>query len=174
MPNIPKRLAVMQRLQTLLEIPMTIHDVNVDLSGNIQRGRSLVGVELEGHRLAILESPRPDFSVYAGYDKLDGSDFLTLLIQGTCPDDALNPSDEAYWFHAAVVERLAWIAATSTKHGMPLHPEHYMLSNGITDMEISPPVVRPPEDKPSAWAFFYLVVRFGMAGDIGKPYTSVL
>lgn len=172
--KIPKRLLIMKRLEALLlAAPIEIDGVEHDLAGKIVRGKSLIGDEVTVPLLAILESPRPDFAQYAGEEKLTMFDNLTLLIQGRCTNDAVYPSDPAYWFSAAVIERLSWIEAEKKSSQMPLHPEHYKLGNIITSMEVAPPVVRPPEDKSSAWAFFYLVVRFGVAGDIANQYTQV-
>jgi len=172
MTLIPTRLLAMQRLTALLE-SLDIKTVATDMTGKVVRGRSILGEEIDTPMLAMLESPRADFALFAGVDLEARKDRLTILIQGRAEDDPLNPGDEAYWLCAAVEERLARITATKPNNGRALYPEHFMLGNLITDLEIAPPVVRPPEDKVSQSAYFFLVLRVGMAVEIGKPYTEV-
>ncbi len=172
MTQIPTRLLVVQRLCTLLET-LEYKGQALDLTGKVFRGRNILGDTDGAHTLAILESPRPDFALYAGVDLEARKDKLTLLIQGRAPDDKLYPGDSAYWLCAAVEERLGLIVQTSSKSGRAVYAEQYMLGNLITDLEIAPPVVRPPEDKVSSSAFFFLVIRVGIAVEIGKPYTEV-
>lgn len=176
--NIPTRLLVLQRLQALLEsTPLTVNGTAVDLDGHVFRGRNILGEESpsdDGFTLAIVEAPRPDVAVYGGDEGSFRSDSWTLLIQGTCPDDKLNPSDTAYYFYAAVEERLSQIIATKPGRGTGQYPEHFLLGDLVTSMEIAPPVVRPPGDKLAAKAFFFLPIRLGIATKLGEPYTSVV
>ena len=175
MSNIPTRLLILQRLQALLEGPLVFKEQPLPMEGKVFRGRNILGDESAGQSLSILEAPRPDFAYFAGEEKMMRKDKLTLLIQGRTPDDKLNPCDNAYYLCAAVEERLnRVIAERSAGRDGGLYPEHYLLGNLITDMEVAPPVVRPPEDKVSSSAFFFLAVRVGIAGEIGRPYTQVL
>lgn len=169
--QIPTRLLVCQRFDALLS-NLTVKGAPLDLTGKIIRGRSVIGDETRPPALSILESPRPDFATYAGEDWSWRKDKLMLLIQGRAEDDKLNPGDEAYWLEAAVEEKLYRVVATKP-NGNPLYPDDYMLGGLITGLEVAPPVVRPPEDKTSASAFFFLVLRVGIAVEIGKPYTEV-
>lgn len=174
MTLIPTRLLVLQRLTELLEGPLTVEGVEVDMTGAVFRGRNLVGEERKaGPVLSILEAPRPDVASYAGENAFMSSDRWTLLITGMTGDDKINPGDPAYYLCAAVQQRLHRIVAVKGTSGTPLYPEHYMLGKSITGLEVAPPVVRPPDDKVSSSAFFFLPVRVGIAVNYGEPYTSV-
>lgn len=175
MTQIPTRLLVLQRLTALLrETTVLLPSGPVVLTDAVFRGRTLIGDESKPWPIiSILEAPRPDFGVYAGSGEARKEQWQ-LLIQGMADDDMLNPSDSAYMLYAAVEEQLYKIAAISRSgSGKPLFPEHFMLGNLITDIEISAPVIRPPGDRPSATAFFFLPVRVGIATVFGSPYTTV-
>ena len=173
--NIPTRLLVMQRLQKLLETTYDVDGRIIDTTGRVTRNRNLTGEEVKDDALSILEAPRPDFAVFAGEGEGWRKDNLTILIQGRVLDDKLQPGDNGYWFAAAVEQRLCRITEEKSQgREGGMYPEHYMLGGTITKLEIAPPVVRPPEDKVSAMAFFFLAVRLGIAVKIGEPYTSVL
>lgn len=174
MSLIPTRLLVLRRLQALLEGPLLVEGEAVDLFGAVFRGRNLIGEERKPlPALSVLEAPRPDMADYAGENSFMRKDRWTLLITGMVQDDKLNPSDPAYHLCAAVEERLGRVVAIAPQSGKPLYPEHYMLGNLITGLEVAPPVIRPPDDKVSATAFFFLPIRVGIAVPVGRPYTSV-
>ena len=136
------------------------------------RGRHVIGNEQTPlPALAILEAPRPDVADYADEEAFMRHDKWTLLIQGRALDDKLNPSDTAYWLEAAVEERLSQVIATKSS-GTAKYPAVYMLGGLVTSFEIAPPVVRPPDDKVSAAAYFFLPIRVGIAANVGSPYTS--
>ncbi len=173
---IPTRLLVVQRLCTLLE-EIQFDGTTLDLTGKVTRGRNIIGDEvkptvLNPVVLNVLEAPRPDFATYSGEDAFMRKDSMILMIQGRAMDDKLLPGDSAYYLAAAVEQRLSRVMAVNQRSGMPKYPEHHLLGNLITGMEVAPPVVRPPEDKVSAWAFFFLVLRVGIAVDISEPYTA--
>lgn len=176
--NIPTRLLVLQRLTTLLEgIEVTFDGgAPISLVGRVVRGRNIIGDETEAPFLSMLDAPRPDTPEYAGANQMRKDDW-TILISGIAPDNKANPSDNGFWFVAAVEERLGLVTAIHKTRGTPLYPEHYMLGAGgedlITKLEVAPPVVRQPDDKLSSSAFFFLPIRVGIAGAVGKPYTSV-
>lgn len=169
--KIPTRLVVVQRLCSLLET-VEFKGESLDLEGSVFRGRNIFGDESKAPALSILEAPRPDFATYAGEEQFMRKDSMILMIQGRAIDDKLNPSDNAYWLSAAVEQRLSRVTAVKSG-GRPLFPEDYLLGNLITSMEVAPPVVRPPEDKVSSSAFFFLVLRVGIAVAISDPYTPV-
>ena len=174
MAQVPTRLLVLQRFQKLLEGPLIIDGVSVDMTGRVFRGRNLLGEETTEScpALAIIEAPRPDIAVFAGENEAR-SDALTLLITGLMDDNKEQPGDAAYYLHAAVQEQLAKITAINNRSGNAAYPEHYMLGNTITALAIAPPVVRPEGDKLSSKASFFLPVRVGNAGLLAAPYTSV-
>ena len=170
--NVPTRLLVLQRLTALLEeTTYTFNGQTLSLAGAVFRGRNLVGDESKPWPIiSILEAPRPDIALYAG-DGEAMKDRWLLLIEGICENDLLNPSDAAYTLHAAVEEQLCKVVEKK-QSGSAKYPEHYLLGNLITGIEISPPVIRPPGDKASAAAFFFLPVRVGIATRFGQPYTQ--
>ena len=168
----PYRLEVLKRLCDLLEHEYVNEELTFDLRGAVVRGRNILGEETKPLPfLSILEAPRPDVANYAAEDGPFRSDNWTLLIQGRVLDDKLKPSDDAYYLCAAVEERLSRIVLMEPTRGKPVYPEHHMLGGLITSFHVAPPVVRPPEDKISASAFFFLPVRVGMAVDMRSPYT---
>lgn len=178
--NIPTRLLVLQRLTKLLEGVEVTFDggMPISMQGRVVRGRNIIGDETEAPFLSLLDAPRPDTPEYAGTNQMRKDDW-TILISGIATDNKANPSDNGFWFVAAVEERLGLVVDVHKARGTPLYPEHYMLCDGnldkqlITKLEVAPPVVRPPEDKLSSKAFFFLPIRVGIAGAVGKPYTSV-
>lgn len=167
----PTRLLVVQRLCTLLET-LEYQGQPIDLTGKVTRGRNIVGEEVAAPALSIIEAPRPDFASFAGEEHFMRKDNMILMIQGRAVDDKLLAGDNAYWLAAAVEQRLSRITAEKSNGMGAQFPEHYMLGKLITGLEVAPPVVRPPEDKVSQWAFFFLVLRVGIAVDIRSPYTA--
>lgn len=175
MALIPTRLLILQRLQTLLS---GITDIGlgtpVDLTNSVYRGRILLGAEVKPLPvLSLLEAARPDQAAdLRGEWKDWRSEGWTILVQGMIDDDPINPTDRAYYLQAAVEKRLALITADNA-FGQPADPAVFHLGGLINEIEVGPPVVRPPEDKVSATGFFFQPVRLGIAGRIGEPYTTV-
>lgn len=171
---IPTRLLILRRIAELLA---TISDIGlpeqVDMADKVFRGRVLFGADVKPlPMLSILEAPRPDV---AADHKGDWDEWRTegwtLLVQGVIEDDIANPTDNAYFLEAAVEQKLAEINATND-FGQPADPDVFMLGGLINRLEIGPPVVRPPENNPSASGFFFLPIRVGIAVDLSSPYTA--
>lgn len=174
MSLVPTRLVVLQRLCALLE-PVTYEYTGqtFSLDGAVFRGRQLIGEESKPLPvISILEAARPDVPQYAAEEQQRMTDRWQLLITGMCQNDLLNPTEPAYFFSAAVLQRVSRIIAVKP-NGNPKYPEDFHLGELITGCEISPPVVRPPDDKASAVAFFFLPIRVGIATEFAEPYTSV-
>lgn len=173
MTVIPIRLAILQALTAHLERITPGAGYQHDLSGKVFRGMNLIGADRRDlPALSILEAPRPDIAIFAGDWSEMRYDQWTLLIQGMAQDDKRNPSDPAYYLCADVEQQLSRITATRPATGNPAYPQEHLLGGLITGLELAPPVVRPPEDKVSTTAFFFLPVRVGVAVDTGRPYTS--
>lgn len=174
MAQVPTRLLILQRLQALLEGPLTIDGVSVDMTNKVFRGRNLIGEETTEScpALAIIEAPRPDIAVFAGENEAR-SDAMTLLITGLMDDDKSQPGDAAYYLEAAVREQLSLIVSINPRNGNPKSEQHYLLGQTITGLAVAPPVVRPEGDKLSSKATFFLPIRVGIAGLLEAPYTSV-
>lgn len=177
MANIPQRLAVLQKLTTLLN-GITSHpdapaNYVFDVEDHVYRGIATYSGDEEQWplpMLSILESPRPDIGVYAGAEGSDREEKWVLLLQGWAKDDVKNPTDPAYWLMAAVEERLARVIQTKPEDGLPVYPDDYLLGRLIDDFKFGPGVVRPPTEGLSSKAFFYLPLRVGLATTAGQPY----
>lgn len=166
----PKRLAVLQALQALLEQISTNDGDGFDMAGNVVINRLLFGPDhtaVHENTLSIVEAPRPDFAVFAG-DGDSRSDRWTLMIQGVTPDDKTADTELLpYYLCQDVERRLLRITATKSS-GSPKYPEDHLLGDMISSVEVAPPVIRPPEAQVSSHAFFYLPIRVGIAVEIGE------
>lgn len=177
--NIPTRLLVLQRLKALFtDTPMIYKGDPVDMTGCVESGRSVIGEESVGLKhlpyISILENPRPDIGYYAGLDLEARKDHWTLLVQGVVEDDIANPMDNAYWFYAAMEERLSLILAQRSSSGMLKNAATHNLGGLISSLEINAPVIRPAENKAqSSRAIVFLPLRVGIATVMGQPYTAV-
>lgn len=176
----PVRLYVLQRLTTLLEGTAGPSDSTgnllPDMTGRVFRGRANFSTEDAVPFLSILEDPRPGASTDAGENQGQLQSGWRLLIQGWADDDRYNPTDPAHWLMAAVQKRLA---LTNSKRadgsGRPVDREWFRLGlgeHGLTQVIISPGVVRPAEQGMSDRAFFFLPVSIGIAVDNADPYIQ--
>lgn len=156
------RLSVLKALTDHLEAISVSGGYNYNLRGAVFRGRGRFGDADPETMVSILENPRPDFGSFVG-DKATRSEQWPLLIQGWCPDDKDNPSDPVYGLLDDVERRLATIVVEDPMTGSPKFPDLYLLGGKITDLSITPGVVRPPTEGVSSRAFFYLPVRVGLA-----------
>lgn len=180
--KIPSRLAILTALCNVLANPTPGEDGDTFGVLKVYRGRAILGddIKVDPNCLAVIESPISDPSVqYVGDGYEMRRDKLTLLIQGRAPDSmndsadlAEQSSDIAYYLESAVESRLARVQVTNHQ-GDPLYPSDFQLGGLIIDLEIGAPVVRPPEAKLSATAFFFLPVRVGIAKQSDQPYTTV-
>jgi hypothetical protein len=166
----PYRLAVLLRLQLLLEEICKADGDLYDMQGHVHINRLLFGAEVQqAHEatLSIIEAPRPDFATFAG-DGDSRADRWTLMIQGTVPDDkSVDTEYLPYYFCQDVEKRLLRITEVKGS-GSPKYPNDYRLGDMISSVEVAPPVVRPPEAQVSSHAFFYLPIRLGIAVEIGQ------
>lgn len=176
MTAVPTRLVIMRRLSALLEAVEYVNEAGdtVSMADKVVRGRILLGDDIRPPLISILEAARPDpHSAFAGDQNDLRHDMWPILVQGIVEDDLLNPTDSAYWMCAAVEKQLNKIIATDGRTGDPLFPDYMDLGGLISSLEILPPVVRPPEDKPSKRAFFFLPLRLGISIGSDQPYTEV-
>lgn len=165
MPD-PVKLQVLKRLTSHLEgIEWSDPDTDTDdLAGRVFRGRTRFGENDPGTFLSLLEAPRPDTGREGGDNKASKHYEWTLLLQGWTYDDQTNPTDPGYLLQEKVIERLNMIVAErGNGFGGGLHPEVYMLGGLITNLIISPGVVRPPTEGVSSKAFLYIPLQVGLA-----------
>lgn len=169
------RLTILKRLTSLIELtpltPLTATDVILPstLAGAVFRGRAVFGDNDPETMVSILEAPRGSQSRYTE----DGNTRIgqwALFIQGWCPDDKRNPTDNIYSVLEDVERQLDRITRTRVSDGGSKYPEHFFLGaalNGdgylINSFEVGEPVVRPPAEGVSSKSFFYLPVQVGLA-----------
>lgn len=174
MSDIPYRLAVLQRIATLIEGTTGPDHLGqpFNLTGRVYRGRTEFGTDTEIPAISILESPNPDIGKFAGAGEAMAESWV-LLIQGWAVDDARNPSDPAYYLAAAVTQQLSRIVAMKGGgSSSEKYPEDYMLGKLVTSFQIGPSVVRPLDKNASSRAFYYQPVRVGLASTLNQPYLS--
>lgn len=173
MSDVPHRLAILMALTEHLKGITPGNGYDHDLSQSVYRGRNILGADVrERPILSILEAPRPDIAIYTGEWEAWRAESWTLLIQGISRDDKYNPSDSAYYLCADVEKHLGRLVSVRSQTGSPAFPDEHLLGGLITGLQVAPPVVRPPEDRVSASAFFFLPLRIGVAVDTSRPYTS--
>lgn len=165
----PKRLEILKRLTSLLNQITVENGYTVDLSGKVWRGRTTFGDNDEVPMLSLLESPRADVGVFGGDSNHGRQEEWVILVQGWGIDDPLNPTDPAYYLAADVEKCLSNITKLGKNGGRPDNPAVYRLGGLIADMEMSPPVVRPPDEN-SSKAYFYMPVRLKIAVNLADPY----
>lgn len=174
---VPTRLLVLQRLCDHLGTLVADVDGKLEpMAGKVFRGRNLFGEETRVNLpiISIVEAPRPDAGVGYLSDWSELRDEMwTLLVQGRVTDNAILPSDGAYWLCAAVEQHLLQISSTDRDSGEPTHPSVFNLGGLICELQIAPPVVRPPEDKVSSTAFFFLPIRVRLVTQSSGVYTAV-
>lgn len=164
----PKRLEILKRLTGLLDTINIDNGYTFNLTGNTWRGRGGFGDNDEVPMLALLESPRADVGQFAGAAELARQEDWVILIQGWGADDLLHPTDPAYYLAADVEKCLSNIMMLG-ENGRPKNPAIYRLGNLIAGLELSPPVVRPP-DEYSSKAYFYMPVRLKITTNLADPY----
>jgi len=171
----PTRLLILQRLTDHLKAITIANGYDFDLGEKVWRGRIILGQEIKPlPAISIIEAPRADTNAYFSGDwKEMRREMWTIFIQGMIEDDLEHPTDLAYHLAAAVESHVARIGASDRNTGNPVYPEIFNLGGLITNIEIAPPVVRPPEQQVTSTAFFFLPVRLGVATPVGQPYTTV-
>lgn len=164
----PKRLEILKRLTTQLSTITVENGYSHDLAGKIWRGRDKFGDNDKVPMLALLESPRADVGIFAGAEANARQEDWVILVQGWGMDDPLHPTDSGYYLAADVEKCLSQIMMLGD-NGKPLNPAVHKLGGLIISLEMSPPVVRPPDDL-SSKAYFYMPVRLKIATNLADPY----
>lgn len=146
-----------------------VNGYETDLNG-AHYGRSIYGHETDVPFIAVLEAPKPAEYVAGGEStgKVRRNVTWELLLQGFAKNDPVEPLRPAYRMLAETELRLSELI--SEREGRPTHPSIYRLANQATDIMIGHGVVRPPADKVSPTAFFYLPLTVKYSYDLSKPY----
>jgi hypothetical protein len=183
MADDPKQLRVLKKLVAHLEginpgnvDPHTGDPYEIDLTGKVYRGRSLLTIDDAEDAISILEFPRQELFSPVGDHGIVRLHQWNLMLQGWPADDPENPSDPAYRLLALVEMRLARLVAEAPngREG-GLYPDEYMLGKQGNDCElasliIAPGIVRPPEDAASRLAMFYMPLVLGVRLNVADPY----
>ena len=167
--KIPKRLAILTRLTTLLETIQPSRGYQFDLKGKVFRGRELFGDELDMPALTLLEAPTGGMNIPANLERTVNAGDWTVFVQGMVKDNKQTPVDEVYWLHADVVRCLSTVTAMDAKQ-QPVSPATYRLGGLIDDLTLTPAVCRPPEAGVSSKAFFWMPIIIKYTLDNTNPY----
>lgn len=144
-----------------------------DLRKSVFTGKMIFGTEVAYPAVAILEASQMIPGLFAGEGGQKRKDELQLLVQGFSNADNTveDPTSPAYQLMAAVETRLARINAM--KGGVVHYPDDYLLGGLLTKFMINKGVVRPPEEKVSAKAYFYLPVIAHLSVEVANPYVVI-
>src|SRR4051812_30034410 len=121
----PKQLRVLKKLVAHIEginpandDPKTNAPYEIDLTGKVYRGRSLLTIDDAENAISILEFPRQELYSPVGDHGLVRMHSWNLMVQGWPADDPVNPSDPAYALLALVEMRLARLVAEAPQGRM--------------------------------------------------------
>lgn len=168
-----RQLDVLKALTAHLEGMTVAGGYGFNMRGRVFRGVALWGAEMPLPCVGIIEAPVPDERPRSGgHERAFRSEDWTLLVQGWVEDFDVHPTDPAYELKAYVEKRLAEIVAINEKTGLPTYPSSYMLGGRLVRFTIGPGVVRPPQEKVSAKAFFYLPLVLNIAVTPTAPFAA--
>lgn len=167
MQSISRKLDILVKLTEHLQTIEPDNEHSFDLSSAVFRGRAKFGQDDPVPIISILENPRPNPPSAGGKNAEAHIEQWSLLLQGWTKDNDDNPTDEAYLLLAVVERKLAEIISVNGTSGRPTNPSAYLLGNLISDLELGSPVVRPPEENVSQYAFFYMPLTIKIARVIG-------
>lgn len=170
---IPFRLKVMKKLTETIQSVTSANGYEHDLSASTFRGRVWFSDDDPLPMVSILEPPLAIDQIRTQPNNTGREGEWDLLVQGWAEDDPENPTDPAYLLAAEIAKALAGEKTrvrpgtrTSDIFGMGAGFDG---SNGIENMSIGAPVVRPA-DEVSARACFYMIVTFKIAEDTADPF----
>lgn len=170
---VPRQLDILKALTEHLEGISVVGGYSHDLAGRVFRGRMVFGDDVPLPCVSILEAPRPDERPRAGgHENAFRAEDWVLLVQGWVEDDAHNPTDPAYMLKADVELCLSQLVAINEQNGLPRHPSAFRLGGRISGATIGPGVVRPPQDRISAKAFFYIPLVLNVALTPTAPFVA--
>lgn len=170
---VSRQLDILRALTAHLEGMTVAGGYGFNMQGRVFRGVMQWGAEMPLPCIGIVEAPVPDERPRtAGHERAFRAEDWVLLVQGWVEDDAIHPTDPAYELKAAVEQRLAEVIAIDDRKGSPMFPSAYRLGNRINGLTIGPGVVRPPQEKVSAKAFFYLPIVPNVALTPTAPFVS--
>ncbi|MDQ0317722.1 hypothetical protein [Amorphus orientalis] len=168
----PFRLTVLQALTTVIEGVNPDAGFQHDLRGSVFRGRSVYGDNDPLPMVSILEHPDPPVPADTQSDNPMATREWHLLVQGFTKDDMVHPSDASYRLKAEVETVLS---AERTREGgrNPLGLGSVTRRNGsqVLEMSIGVGTVRPSDEHPSYFGFFWLPLRLRLVEKLDDPYS---
>ena len=159
----PLRLRILKAMQAALEEITPANGYASDLTGAVFRGRNVFGDTDPIPLVSILEAPDPINPLASPKDSGDQKGNWAMLIQGFVEDDPFNPTDPAHVLMADVKKRLVQERVRDRQRNI------LGMGGSLTDLKISPGVVRPADDI-SAKAYFWLRVTLTMVENLQDPY----
>ena len=144
-----------------------------DLTKSVFYGRPIFGNETDVPFLSILPPPRLGTVRTLGESdgKLRRVGTIEWMLQGFVPEDRKNPLAPADALLAEVELRLSEVI--SEANGRPTHPSIFRLANrAVKDFRIGQGMSRPPTEKVSPTAFFYLPLEIDFMNDLSKPFVE--
>lgn len=169
-PRISKRFKLIDTLSKHLGGVNPENDYYYDVKDKVFYGRAIFGSESIVPFLSILEPAKPADLAAAGEDKTRRNVRMDLMVQGFVPDDKVNPLRPAYEMMAEVELRLSELI--STTEGRPDFKDSYRLANLANDVLIGQGVARPPTEKVSPTAFFYIPLTVVFTHDLKQPFAE--
>lgn len=165
-----KHQAIFDKIKEQLEKINPENGYDHDLRGKVFYGRSIYGAEQDVPFVSVLEQPKPNDVSAAGSGKVRRTIFNDLMIQGFVKDNKENPLVPALDLLAEV--ELCLSELISEHEGRPTHPTSHRLANLATDVLIGQGIARPPTEKVSPTAFFYLPAQVKWTLDLTKPFVE--
>jgi hypothetical protein len=163
--SISRKLDILVKLTAHLETitGTSLDGSTINLEAKVFRGRATFGADDPVPLLSLLENPRPEAPEEGGTNKEAHIEMWPLMLQGWIPHDQTNPTDPAYILLQLVEDKLSEITRVNNEGAFPANSDIYMLGGDIAELHIGSPVVRPPEENVSKFAFFYLPLTIKLA-----------
>lgn len=159
----PFRLRVLKALTEALEGINPDNGYQHDLRGSVYRGRDLFTEDDQVPMVSILEAPKDLAQIPAPVGGSVNTGGWELLVQGFVEDDFVNPTDPAHYLMAEVKKCLTAERIREKQYNI------LGMGGKITEITLSPGVVRPP-DEVSGKAYFWLRVTLTLVENLIDPF----
>lgn len=161
----PTRLRLLKNLTAVLEGITVTNGYAHDLDGKVFRGRTLFSDDDPMPMVAILEAIEQQAPVRSDPREAMSNSPWELMIQGFAVDDRKNPTDPAHLLMADVKKAIAL-----HKRNDPRSRDLLGMGGRVTDLKISPGVVRPADER-SSHCYFWLKLSVSLVEDMADPYA---
>lgn len=171
------RLAVLKEISNAIAAEVTpANGYEFDLTGKVRRGKLRLTQDTVMPLVSILESPNPDLNVERPGGSAGGADEQRdqwiVFLQGWVEDDFDNPTDPAHQLMASVKKSLAKLRddlVAGKYRDRPPGAQSALCA--VTNLEIDPGVVRPPNEL-SEKAFFWMHLIIGIVEPLDDPFFT--